>query len=151
MSIMLKVVGCWDDSHVFSNKRTCGQILHGNSFEFYATNDDISAVCEDTTLLPTPSSSYPDTEDDDVSPEFELLRLGGCQMFQIRRFDSVHICALNFRQGPHRQVTCDIIEELIKSRYVDASTKPYAPNDIIVDMIHTYGIVLPYKKSMECK
>ncbi|CAH9104390.1 unnamed protein product, partial [Cuscuta epithymum] len=85
--------------------------------------------------------------DDDCIWAVRAVRLGGCQMFQIRRFDSVHICSLDFRQGLHRQATSDIIAELIKSRYADASRKPYAPKDIIADMIHNYGIALPYKKA----
>ncbi|CAH9082483.1 unnamed protein product [Cuscuta epithymum] len=68
-------------------------------------------------------------------------------MFQIKRFDSDHTCSIDFRQGRHRQATSDVIVELIKHRYADASRKSYAPIDIIVDMNRDYGVTLPYKKT----
>ncbi|CAH9125525.1 unnamed protein product [Cuscuta epithymum] len=75
------------------------------------------------------------------------VRLSGSNMFQIKRFDSDHTCSIDFRQGRHRQATADVIAELIKHRYADASRKPYAPIDIIVDMNRDYGVMLPYKKA----
>ncbi|CAH9105745.1 unnamed protein product [Cuscuta europaea] len=75
------------------------------------------------------------------------VRLSGSHMFQIRRFDSDHTCSTDFRQGRHRQATSDVIAELIKHRYADASRKPYAPIDIMVDMNRDYGVILPYKKA----
>ncbi|CAH9093485.1 unnamed protein product [Cuscuta epithymum] len=86
-------------------------------------------------------------DDENCDWAVRAVRLSGSQMFQVKRFDSVHTCSLDVRQGPHRQATTEIIAELIKHRYADASRKPYAPKDIIVDLNRDYGLTIPYKKA----
>ncbi|CAH9109135.1 unnamed protein product [Cuscuta epithymum] len=60
----------------------------------------------------------------------------------VSRFDSDRSYSIDFRQCHHQQSTSEIIAEFIKYRYVDASRKSYACNNIVVDMNRDYGVTL---------
>ncbi|CAH9090814.1 unnamed protein product [Cuscuta epithymum] len=72
-------------------------------------------------------------------------------MFQIRRFDSTHTCPVDFRQGKHRQATYRTVAELVSHKFLDASRKPYAPNQIRDDMSFMHGISMSYKKAWKAQ
>ncbi|CAH9141137.1 unnamed protein product, partial [Cuscuta epithymum] len=96
------------------------------SLDMYATNADISIHSGDTNPLPTHVSGSSNEVSSPTSSDGEGL--------------AVHTCSLDVRQGPNRQATKKIIVELIKHRYADASRKPYAPKDIIVDLNRDYDL-----------
>ncbi|CAH9135735.1 unnamed protein product, partial [Cuscuta epithymum] len=79
------------------------------------------------------------------------VKLRGVQMFQIRRFDSSHSCSVDYRQGKHRQATYRTVAELISHKYLDASRKPYVPNEIRDDMRLMHGISMSYKKAWKAQ
>ncbi|CAH9071070.1 unnamed protein product, partial [Cuscuta epithymum] len=79
------------------------------------------------------------------------VKLRGVQMFQIRRFDSSHTCSVDYRQGKHRQATYRTVAELISHKYLDASRKPYVPNEIRDDMRLMHGISMSYKKAWKAQ
>ncbi|CAH9130492.1 unnamed protein product, partial [Cuscuta epithymum] len=72
-------------------------------------------------------------------------------MFQIRRFDSFHTCLMDFRQGQHRQATYRTVAELVSHKFLDASRKPYVPNEIRADMSLMHGISMSYNKSWKAQ
>ncbi|CAH9128404.1 unnamed protein product, partial [Cuscuta epithymum] len=79
------------------------------------------------------------------------VKLDGVEMFQIRRFDPVHVCSIDFRQGKHRQATSSVIAKLVAHKFLDASTVPYKPKQIRADMSMEYGISMSYKKSWKAR
>ncbi|CAH9085629.1 unnamed protein product, partial [Cuscuta epithymum] len=52
---------------------------------------------------------------------------------------------MDFRQGKHRQATYRTIADLVAHKYLDASRKPYTPNQIREDMLLNHGISMSYK------
>lgn len=77
---------------------------------------------------------------------FRASRYRKSSMFIIRRFYSIHTCSLDLILGDHRQATSSMVGECIKSKYLDVKTV-YNPNDIVRDMLDTYGISLSYEKA----
>ncbi|CAH9135429.1 unnamed protein product [Cuscuta epithymum] len=72
-------------------------------------------------------------------------------MFQIRRFKSKHTCSIDFRQGKHRQATYRTVGELISHKFLDASRKPYKPNEIREDMLLNHGISISYTQAWKAQ
>ncbi|VFQ79501.1 unnamed protein product [Cuscuta campestris] len=67
------------------------------------------------------------------------------------RYDHEHQCPIDARQGRTRQATYDIIADLVKYKYSDATNKPYPPKAIMTDMCRDHGISMSYKKAWSAK
>ncbi|RAL53595.1 hypothetical protein DM860_012210 [Cuscuta australis] len=79
------------------------------------------------------------------------VRLPRTDMFQIRRYNHEHQCPIDARQGRTRQATYDIIADLVKYKYSDATNKPYPPKAIMKDMCRDHGISMSHKKAWSAK
>ncbi|VFQ97790.1 unnamed protein product [Cuscuta campestris] len=72
-------------------------------------------------------------------------------IFQVRRYDHEHQCPIDARQGKTRQATYDVVADLVKHQFHDATKKPYPPKSIMADMQREHGIYMTYKKAWFAK
>ncbi|CAH9088755.1 unnamed protein product [Cuscuta epithymum] len=79
------------------------------------------------------------------------VRIKESDYFQIKRFDNVHSCSIDYRLGANRQATAAVIGKLIKHQYLDASRKPYQPKAIMADLSRELGLNVSYKKAWRGK
>ncbi|VFQ70075.1 unnamed protein product [Cuscuta campestris] len=90
-------------------------------------------------------------DDDRCSWTLRAVRIDNSPLFQIRRFDSIHTCPVDFREGDHRHATSSFVADILLHRYVDATKKPYPPNDLREDMRREYGVSMSYRKALLVK
>ena len=85
--------------------------------------------------------------------QVRATKMKNSELFVVKRFDDVHTCPIEFRQGRHKQATSWMIGECVKAKFVDLSTSAYRPWDIVRDMKQDFGVDLPYVtawRSKEC-
>ncbi|XP_062118930.1 uncharacterized protein LOC133832630 [Humulus lupulus] len=68
------------------------------------------------------------------------------ETFKIRKYVKIHTCSMDIIMEDHRQGNCNVIGELIKTKYMSIKIV-HTPNDIINDMLDDYGVSMGFQKA----
>ncbi|KAM6580868.1 hypothetical protein CsatA_004642 [Cannabis sativa] len=68
------------------------------------------------------------------------------EYFKVRKYVKEHTCSLVVIMEDHRQANCNVIGELIKTKFTTIK-RVHTPNDIIKDMLDDYGVSMSYSKA----
>ncbi|KAM6541244.1 hypothetical protein CsatB_005691 [Cannabis sativa] len=66
--------------------------------------------------------------------------------FKVRKYVKEHTCSLEVIMEDHRQANCNVIGELIKTKFTTIK-RVHTPNDIMKDMLDDYGVSMSYSKA----
>ena len=89
--------------------------------------------------------------DDRCQWQVRATKLKDSDMFVIRRYEELHTCSIEIRQGQHRQAKSWMIGECVKAKYVDPTNTTYRPWDIIRDIRQEYGVSFNYIRAWRAK
>ena len=88
--------------------------------------------------------------DDDCSWRLRARKLDNFEMSEVKRFVSVHTCALPLRQKDNQQVAPWVIGACSRRKYMSHNHN-YLPMSIIEDISNDYSIKMSYHKAWRCK
>ena len=89
--------------------------------------------------------------DDRCQWQVRATKLNDSDMFVIRRYEELHTCSIEIRQGQHCQAKSWMIGECVKAKYVDPMNTTYRPWDIIRDIRQEYGVSFNYIRAWRAK
>ncbi|KAM6543123.1 hypothetical protein CsatB_007570 [Cannabis sativa] len=73
-------------------------------------------------------------------------KLKQTQTFKIRKYVNNHTYSLDVIMEDHRQATYNTIAQIVKKKY-NSINRQHAPNDIMKDMLHEFGVSMGYQKA----
>ncbi|XP_062100818.1 protein FAR1-RELATED SEQUENCE 5-like [Humulus lupulus] len=72
------------------------------------------------------------------------------ETFKVRKYVKTHTCSLDIIMEDHRQANCNVIGELIKSKYMSIK-RVHTPHDMINDMLDDFGVSMGYQKAWRAR
>uniref|UniRef100_A0A803PZP3 Transposase MuDR plant domain-containing protein n=1 Tax=Cannabis sativa TaxID=3483 RepID=A0A803PZP3_CANSA len=84
--------------------------------------------------------------DENCSWFLRASKLKQTQTFKVRNYVNNHTCSLDVIMKDHRQVSYNTIGQIVKNKY-DSINKKHAPNDIMKDLLHEFGVSMGYQKA----
>ncbi|XP_062118361.1 uncharacterized protein LOC133831977 [Humulus lupulus] len=88
--------------------------------------------------------------DDNCNWPLRASKFMKTETFKIRKYVKPHTYSLDIIMEDHRKANCNVIGELIKTKYMSIK-RVYTPNDIISDMLDDYGVSMGYQKAWRAR
>ena len=130
-----------EEGDLFINKNTFKEALC-----YYAINNKFQFK----TKRSEPREYLATCVDDNCKWYIRASKIKKTETFVVRKYVNTHTCSLDIIMEDHRQANCNVIGELVKTKF-SSFKRIHTPSDIMKDMLDDYGVSMSYSKACRSK